>query len=90
MEERDYEFGLDSFMAVTVGLDGEPIGGDEVKNCARVQFEHGECVATRVARPALNMHKTGPTQALLSETLDYRLTSKTNPRGCCWPSCPGD
>src|SRR6202048_1912809 len=30
MEERDYEFGLDSFMAVTVGLDGEPIGGDQV------------------------------------------------------------
>ena len=28
--ERDYEFGLDSFMAVTVGLDGGPIGGDEV------------------------------------------------------------
>jgi probable LLM family oxidoreductase len=30
MEAREYEFGLDSFMAVTVGLDGEPIGGDQV------------------------------------------------------------
>jgi probable LLM family oxidoreductase len=30
MEERKYEFGLDSFMAVTVGTDGEPIGGDQV------------------------------------------------------------
>src|SRR3981081_4380318 len=30
MEEREYEFGLDSFMAVTVGPDGEPIGGDQV------------------------------------------------------------
>src|ERR1700739_3885720 len=30
MEPREYEFGLDSFMAVTVGLDGEPIGGDQV------------------------------------------------------------
>ena len=30
MEEREYEFGLDSFMAVTDGLDGEPIGGDQV------------------------------------------------------------
>ena len=30
MEEREYEFGLDSFMAITVGLDGEPIGGDQV------------------------------------------------------------
>src|ERR1700726_1867199 len=30
MKEREYEFGLDSFMAVTDGLDGEPIGGDQV------------------------------------------------------------
>ncbi len=30
MEEREYEFGLDSFMAVTAGSDGETIGGDEV------------------------------------------------------------
>jgi uncharacterized repeat protein (TIGR01451 family) len=51
-----------------------PTGGDEVKNCARVQFEHGECVTTKVARPALGMHKNGPTEALLSETLNYRLT----------------
>src|SRR6201997_2546934 len=29
MEARKYEFGLDSFMAVTAGLDGEPIGGDQ-------------------------------------------------------------
>src|ERR1700724_1787641 len=30
MEEREYEFGLDSFMGITAGLDGEPIGGDQV------------------------------------------------------------
>src|SRR5580700_8551396 len=30
MEEREYEFGLDSFMAVTAGSDGETIGGDQV------------------------------------------------------------
>jgi alkanesulfonate monooxygenase SsuD/methylene tetrahydromethanopterin reductase-like flavin-dependent oxidoreductase (luciferase family) len=30
MQDREYEFGLDSFMAVTVGLDGEAIGGDQV------------------------------------------------------------
>src|SRR6266436_1553625 len=28
--ERKYEFGLDSFMAVTNGAEGEPIGGDQV------------------------------------------------------------
>src|SRR4029077_17484731 len=30
METREYQFGLDSFMAVTAGPDGEPIGGDQV------------------------------------------------------------
>src|ERR1700722_17761766 len=30
MEEREYEFGLDSFMAITTGPDGGPIGGDQV------------------------------------------------------------
>src|SRR6201994_1433532 len=30
MEVRDYEFGLDSFMAVTAGADGRPVRGDEV------------------------------------------------------------
>lgn len=30
MEEREYEFGLDSFMATTAGIDGEPIAGDQV------------------------------------------------------------
>src|SRR6476661_6177454 len=30
MEEREYEFGLDSSMAITAGLDGEPVGGDRV------------------------------------------------------------
>src|SRR5258708_16272755 len=30
MEERECEFGLDSFMAVTSGPDGETVGGDQV------------------------------------------------------------
>src|ERR1700733_734650 len=30
MEEREYEFGLDSFMAVTAGPDGQPVRGDQV------------------------------------------------------------
>jgi uncharacterized repeat protein (TIGR01451 family) len=51
-----------------------PTGGDYLKNCARVQFEYGECVTTKVARPSLSMQKQGPTQAVLSDTLNYRLT----------------
>src|SRR5690349_6677182 len=30
MEEREYEFGLDTFMAITAGRDCEPVGGDQV------------------------------------------------------------
>jgi uncharacterized repeat protein (TIGR01451 family) len=51
-----------------------PTGGSDITNCARVQFEHGECVTTRVARPKLSMQKSGPTQAVLNDRLDYRLT----------------
>jgi len=28
----------------------QPLGTDDVKLCARVQFEHGQCVCTRIAR----------------------------------------
>jgi uncharacterized repeat protein (TIGR01451 family) len=51
-----------------------PTGGDEVQNCARVQFEHGQCVTTRINRPSLSLEKSGPTQALLNDPLDYKLT----------------
>jgi uncharacterized repeat protein (TIGR01451 family) len=52
----------------------EPTSGGDVNNCARVQFEHGQCVSTRVAHPELRIKKEGPTQAILSQTLDYTIT----------------
>lgn len=58
----------------------KPSGQGDVKNCARVQFEHGECVTTRIARPALRLRKEGPTQALLNDALKFRL-SVTNTGG---------
>jgi uncharacterized repeat protein (TIGR01451 family) len=51
-----------------------PTVGDDIKNCARVQFEHGECVTTKVARPALKLQKEGPTRALLYDALHYKIT----------------
>ncbi len=48
-------------------------GVGDVKNCARVQFEHGQCVTTRIARPALSLRKNGPTQAFVNETLRFQL-----------------
>ena len=51
MEEREYEFGLDSFMAVTAGPDGEPIGGDQV---VRDTVEEG-VLAERVGIDSFNI-----------------------------------
>jgi uncharacterized repeat protein (TIGR01451 family) len=50
-----------------------PTGTDDVRFCARVQFEHGQCVTTQVARPALALVKRGPPQAQVGETLRYCL-----------------
>jgi uncharacterized repeat protein (TIGR01451 family) len=54
-----------------------PTGPGDVKNCARVQFEHGECVSTHIdsapASCALALSKRGPAEALLYDSLTYRL-----------------
>jgi uncharacterized repeat protein (TIGR01451 family) len=64
----------------------KPLGKGSVKNCARVQFEHGECVCTKVGppgpvfrstrpdRPELELVKKGPAQAAPGSTLTYELT----------------
>lgn len=51
-----------------------PTGTDEVRNCARVQFEHGQCVTTQVARPSISLRKVGPAQAVLYDFLRYQLS----------------
>src|SRR5262249_27299552 len=50
-----------------------PAGAGDVQNCARVQFEHGQCVTTRVARPSVRLRKSGPVQALLYDHLTFQL-----------------
>ena len=66
-----------------------PTGGEDLKSCARVQFEHGECVVTKIGgqpapppalpptppagEPKLTLQKLGPKQAILHHPLDYRL-----------------
>jgi uncharacterized repeat protein (TIGR01451 family) len=49
-------------------------GTGDVQNCARVVFEHGQCVTTKIARPVLSVRKTGPTQATVGETLTFQIT----------------
>jgi uncharacterized repeat protein (TIGR01451 family) len=51
-----------------------PTGKEDIKNCARVQFEHGQCVRTRIARAELKLQKSGPSQGVLYDALSYRLT----------------
>src|SRR5262249_60066210 len=51
----------------------KPTGNGDIRTCARVVFEHGQCVTTRIARPALKLRKVGPTQALLYDSLTYQL-----------------
>jgi uncharacterized repeat protein (TIGR01451 family) len=51
-----------------------PTGTGDVQDCARVQFEHGQCVTTHIARPAINVRKSGPAQAMVKSTLNYQLT----------------
>lgn len=61
-----------------------PTGTGDVENCARVQFEHGQCVTTRVARgaagaaaPALKLEHKGPSVAAVGDTvpLQYVITN---------------
>jgi uncharacterized repeat protein (TIGR01451 family) len=51
-----------------------PVGLEDVPNCARVQFEHGQCVSTKVAHPTLRVEKTGPAEAFAGDTLNYEVT----------------
>jgi uncharacterized repeat protein (TIGR01451 family) len=51
-----------------------PTGTEDIKNCARVQFEHGQCVRTRIGRAELKLQKSGPSQGALFDALSYQLT----------------
>jgi uncharacterized repeat protein (TIGR01451 family) len=51
-----------------------PTAPGDVSVCARVQFEHGQCVATRIEKPAgLSVRKFGPAVAGVNEVLSYRI-----------------
>src|SRR5262249_22839710 len=62
-----------------------PTGPGDITNCARVQFEHGQCVTTRIgqaapaqpppapASPSLTVRKTGPSKAILYDPMTFRV-----------------
>jgi uncharacterized repeat protein (TIGR01451 family) len=49
-------------------------GPGDIANCARVSFEHGQCVTTRIEKPAgLRVRKCGPGQAQAGFTLTFEI-----------------
>jgi uncharacterized repeat protein (TIGR01451 family) len=50
-----------------------PTDGAEIRNCARVQFEHGQCVVTRIDRPELRLRATGPDRVRLNRAAKFVL-----------------
>jgi uncharacterized repeat protein (TIGR01451 family) len=60
----------------------KPTGTGDINNCARVQFEHGECVLTKiggqptpvVATPRLTIRKNGPERGTVGKELNYTIT----------------
>jgi uncharacterized repeat protein (TIGR01451 family) len=49
----------------------EPAAGDDLLCCARVSFEHGECVRTRMSKPTLRVRTNGPDRARQYDPLTY-------------------
>ncbi len=50
-----------------------PDGKGELQCCARVQFEHGQCVRTRLTQADLHVRLLGPTQVLLHDISKFQI-----------------
>ena len=50
-----------------------PSGNDDVNNVARVQFEHGEQVTTKLQRPQLKVQRFGPTHTHENDAMTFRM-----------------
>lgn len=57
----------------TLVLTVDPAGAEEVANSAYVQFEHGQSVKTRIAKPGLQVRATAPARASLYHEVIFRL-----------------
>ena len=51
----------------------KPTGTDDVRNSAYVQFEHGQAVKTRIARPRVQFRASAPAQAMLHDSISFQL-----------------
>jgi uncharacterized repeat protein (TIGR01451 family) len=51
----------------------KPKGNDDVQNRAYVQYEHGQNVTTRIAKPGLQVKTIIPAQAILYQPITFRI-----------------
>lgn len=51
----------------------KPKGNEDVQNRAYVQFEHGQKVTTRLAKPSIRLKVTVPPQAMLYQPVSFRI-----------------
>jgi uncharacterized repeat protein (TIGR01451 family) len=51
----------------------KPKGNEDVENRAYVQFEHGQKVATRIAKPSVSVKVTAPPQVIRYEAIDFHI-----------------
>lgn len=73
--ELVWRFGtLEAGVCKEIRLVLAPTGPGDLENCARVQFEHGQCVRTRFSQGQLQLRKGGPNQAVLFDALTFQLT----------------
>jgi uncharacterized repeat protein (TIGR01451 family) len=63
-----------------ISLVVKPTGDGDVSCCARVKFEHGQCVRTRINRPGLQLRKTGPTEAPRYDMLTFKIEVRNSGR----------
>ncbi len=45
-----------------------------IANCARVQFEHGQCTTTKVHKPGIQVRREGPKEAVKGDDVKFQLT----------------
>lgn len=51
-----------------------PTAAGAIANCARVQFEHGQCTTTKVHKPGIQVRREGPKEAVKGDDVKFQLT----------------
>jgi uncharacterized repeat protein (TIGR01451 family) len=51
-----------------------PTAVGAIANCARVEFEHGQCTTTKVHKPGIQVRREGPKEAVKGDEVKFQLT----------------